>query len=106
MWNKEQFFKKLYPLLDEKHWSLNELTNQAELSSGMIYKWEKYDVEPSLSSLAKISKALEVPLEYFFGEEINDNRKQKISLLTMLSNKLSDNQLDVVIAMVRGLTKE
>ena len=106
MWRDETFFGKLYKPMAQKNWSLNELSNRAGLSSGMIYKWTKKDVEPTVESLIKVAKALEVPVEYFFETEVSDGKRDKIKLLTELAGQLTENQIDVIINMIRGLTRE
>ena len=51
-------------------------------------------------------KALEVPVEYFFETEVSDGKRDKIKLLTELAGQLTENQIDVIINMIRGLTRE
>lgn len=105
MWDNKIFFGKLNILLKEKGWSLCELSIQAGLSSGMIYRWRNQNCVPSMDSLQKVSRALGVPIEYFInGEQINGTRN-KIELLNSLAKKLTDEQLDAVIDVAKILLR-
>lgn len=58
-----------------------------------------------MDSLQKVSRALDVPIEYFInGEQINGMRN-KIELLNSLAKKLTDEQLDAVIDVAKILLR-
>jgi len=38
--------------------------------------------------------------------EVSDGKRDKIMLLTELAGQLTENQIDVIIDMIRGLTRE
>ena len=106
MWDNKIFFDKLNILLKDKGWSLCELSVQAGLSTGMIYRWHNHNQVPTMESLQKISDALEVPIEYFINGEKHDNKNNKVELLKTMAKQLSENQLDVVIEVTKILLRD
>lgn len=54
--------------------SMKELANLTNLSVGFISQVERELTEPSITSLRKIAKALDVAVFYFLVEESNSNR--------------------------------
>lgn len=103
MWDREIFFEKLYMVLKEKNWSLCELSIQAGLSTGMIYRWRNKGVIPSMESLQKISNALQIPLEYLLCSDKKSGRENKVDLICSLARELSESQLDAIICMEKTL---
>lgn len=59
----------------EKDYTLNEISKRTQLSSSYISQLERGLIEPSLSSLRKISEALEVPIYTFLK---NDNKEHVV----------------------------
>lgn len=106
MWDNKVFFEKLDALLKNRGWSLCELSAQAGLSSGMIYRWRNHHQVPSMESLQKISDALGVPVDYFLNNDSSTNHKNKIELLSIMASKLTENQLDAIIEIARILSKD
>lgn len=74
-------------LRKEKGLKISELAEKSSLSSGMISQVERDMVSPSISTLWKITKALDVSIGYFFDEEakadtspvVRRNDRKKIS---------------------------
>jgi transcriptional regulator with XRE-family HTH domain len=64
--------KKIKELRKEKGMSIAELANKSELSAGLISQIERNLVTPSIVSLWKIAKSLEVSVGYFFDEDVKD----------------------------------
>lgn len=60
---------KIRALRTEKKVSISVLAEKAGLSSGLISQIERDMVIPTITTLWKISKALEVNISYFFVEE-------------------------------------
>lgn len=58
----------------EKNMSMKELSDQTGLSTGFISQVERDLTEPSITSLRKISEALEVALFHFFVDEEREER--------------------------------
>lgn len=106
MWDNKIFFEKLNVLLKDRGWSLCELSVQAGLSTGMIYRWRNHNQVPSMESLQKIGDALGVPVDYFLNNDSSTNHKNKIELLSIMASKLTVNQLDAVIEIVRILSRD
>lgn len=106
MWDNKVFFEKLDALLENRGWSLCELSAQAGLSSGMIYRWRNHHQVPSMASLQKISEALRVPVDYFLSNNSSTNYEQKVELLSLMAGKLTENQLDALIEIVRILSSD
>lgn len=106
MWDNKIFFEKLNVLLKDRGWSLCELSVQAGLSTGMIYRWRNHNQVPSMESLQKISDALGVPVDYFLNNDRSTNRDNKVELLSLMARKLTVNQLDAVIEIVRILSRD
>lgn len=106
MWDNKVFFEKLDALLKNRGWSLCELSAQAGLSSGMIYRWRNHHQVPSMASLQKISDALGVPVEYFINGEQKADKTYKVDLLKTMANKLTVNQLDAVIEVTKILLRD
>ena len=106
MWDNKIFFEKLDALIKDRGWSLCELSVQAGLSSGMIYRWRNHNQVPSMESLQKISDALGVPVDYFLNNDSSTNHSNKVELLSFMVSKLTDNQLDAIIEIARILSKD
>lgn len=106
MWDNKIFFEKLDALIKDRGWSLCELSVQAGLSTGMIYRWRNHNQVPSMESLQKISDALGVQVNYFLNNDSSTNHKNKIELLSIMASKLTVNQLDAVIEIVRILSRD
>lgn len=81
---------------------LSQLSGISQSSLGRIIAKESL---PSLITLEKICKALDVTLSQFFREENpKDMTESQIEVLEIW-NHLSANEQEVVIAMLRGLQK-
>ncbi len=57
----------------EKQMSIKDMAEKTGLTSGFISQVERNQTEPSITSLRKISQALEVPVFNFFIDEQNNN---------------------------------
>lgn len=64
----KQIAKKVSDLRSKKNLSLRQLANRSNLSPSLIYQIEHAESAPSLSTLAKLSSALQTNLSYFFEE--------------------------------------
>ena len=53
---------------NQNHLTIAEISNLAEISSGMLSRIERADVSPSIEILEKIAKALGVPIGTFFKD--------------------------------------
>lgn len=81
-----QLGEKIRELRQSKSINLEQLSEMTKLSTGLISQIERDLVGPSVASLWKIAKALEVPIGYFFDEEpkaypiVKKNMRKKILL--------------------------
>jgi transcriptional regulator with XRE-family HTH domain len=64
--------EKIKELRKRQGMSIAELAEKAELSSGLISQIERNIVTPSIVSLWKIAKSLQVSVGYFFDEDIKN----------------------------------
>lgn len=72
--------------------SIKDLSTSTGLTSGFISQVERDQTEPSITSLRKIAKALDVAVFYFFLEEENNTmivRKEKRQKIRFPDSKLS-----------------
>lgn len=60
---------KIKELRKEKDMTITELSEQSDVSAALISQIERNIVNPSIMSLWKIAKSLNVPVGYFFNEE-------------------------------------
>lgn len=62
---------------EEKNMTLEELSKKSGISKGNLSKIENQEIDPKISTLIQISKALEVELEklYESGKNIYENKK-------------------------------
>ncbi len=67
------FGAKIRSIRQEKGLTLNELADKTSLTASYLSQIERNLIDPSLSSLRKISMALEVPLYSFLAEDKRKN---------------------------------
>lgn len=63
-----EFGRKIRELRKQQKLSIEQLAGRAELSSGLISQMERDLITPSVGSLWKVAKALQVHINYFFDE--------------------------------------
>lgn len=63
---------KIKKLRKDKNMSIAELAQKSEVSQGLISQIERDIVTPSIVSLWKIAKSLDVSVGYFFDEELKN----------------------------------
>ena len=68
-----QLGSKIRSLRKEQKISIEQLAQMSELSIGLISQMERDLTVPSVWSLWKVAKALQVHINYFFDEYENDN---------------------------------
>lgn len=75
--------EKIKKLRKEKNMNIADLASMADLSTGLISQIERNLVTPSIVSLWKIAKSLDVSVGYFFEEET----KKDISPVVKKNNR-------------------
>ena len=105
--NYRLILDKIEALRTEKHWTINELAEKADLTSGTIYGWySEARKKPSLEALATVAKALEVPLIWLLSE--NDDEQIKTLLVRELDfhcRDLDEEQIRALIAVAKAFKK-
>ncbi|AZV56201.1 XRE family transcriptional regulator [Clostridium sp. AWRP] len=89
-----KFGFKIRKLRQEKSISIEQLAEMAKLSTGLISQVERNITGPSVTTLWKIAKALNVSMNYFFDEdecEEKDNvvRKDKRKMIILPNSKIT-----------------
>ena len=95
--------KKISDLLAERHWTINELTTQAGLSSGVIYEWYSHKKKPSLQAIEEICKAFGITLSAFFAVTPEEKLTLKQSELLAIGKILNEDRLDILLSLARQL---
>lgn len=75
----------------EQNMSIKEMAERTGLTSGFISQVERNQTEPSITSLRKISEALDVAVFNFFIDEVNNNSVVRKNQRQML--KFPDSHL-------------
>ncbi len=68
--NEINIGKKVQDYRSSKEMSIKKLSELTGITSSMISQIEKNQVNPSINSIKNIANALEIPLFYFFQEEV------------------------------------
>lgn len=99
MINKELLLNRITQLCQERNWSYNQLTTEADLSPGMIYQWysKKRNRKPSFEALDKICGAFKISLSEFFSECKKDRLSCKENRLLGIIEKLDDKEVDLIL---------
>lgn len=92
---------KIEKLIEAKKVNKTRLAEQIGVSRDTVYNWTDDNIK--ISTLSKISDALEVPIGYFFGEagEINTDWKAKSAFYKDLYEKAQRNNDALVYAIER-----
>lgn len=102
--------KSLQKLLDEKDINVNELSKMINVSNQTLYSIIKRDnMKIDFEILLKICKALNVSVDYFYSDYIDD----KITTLTPKQQELyntlikfDDDKINLAIRILRSLLDE
>lgn len=94
--------EKLRAVRQERHMSLRELADRAEISASMLSQIETGKVFPSVRSLYSIASALTVSVDYFFPE-LSNNNSSPASLVVSAADELTASEMRD--AKVRGATE-
>jgi len=104
---------KIRQVRESKGISIKEVSQKTNLSSSFISQAERDLVSPSIASLREIAKALNVPIFYFFDDDINGhvvrkNNRRKFSMpdskitYELLSPDLNREMEIVLITLAKG----
>lgn len=87
---------KIRDLRQSKNITIEKLAGKTGLSLGLVSQIERELVSTSVASLWKISKALEVPIAYFFDEEQKESkivRKENRKKIILPNSKITYEML-------------
>lgn len=62
------FGERLKEIRTEKHLKQTDIAKLLNVSANTVHAWETDKQEPSMTTLLKLSKILEVSLDYLFGK--------------------------------------
>ncbi len=98
---------KINALIERRHWSINELTERAGLSGGVIYEWYGKKKQPSLRALEAVCNACEITLGEFFSSTPEECENELQVKLLSVSKQLSvGNQRNLLVLAEAMLAQE
>ncbi len=102
---ESNFSKKLKKIMFEKGFTQKDLAEKLGVSQAFISSWQVGKRNPKLSSMKKISKALNIPVDYFFESSDETNDKKNIKILQLekenLELKLRISELEKTLAELK-----
>ncbi|HYE82004.1 MAG TPA: XRE family transcriptional regulator [Clostridia bacterium] len=102
---------KIRELRQQNEMTLNELAEKTQFTASYLSQIERELVDPSLSSLRKISNVFGVPVHYFLADETQDHvlikagQRKKLDLpnssiiyefITPIADKSSKTRMDII----------
>ena len=99
------YTEKINHYLQVKHWSLFELSQQADISAATIYEWFSNKKRPSLTNISKFCNAFNISLAQFFAETSNEYTTATLSELLQLCKDLSNDEVDAILQIAKHLNK-
>jgi len=93
---------KIRSIRQEKGLTLNELADKTDLTASYLSQIERNLIDPSLSSLRKISLALEVPLYSF----LTDKKKQNVLIKADKRKKLELPNSSIVYEFITPMAAD
>lgn len=103
--NKQWILNRIDELRTERNLTKNALNEDANFCTGMIYQWYNTSRYPSLPKLAEICSVMGVSLSQFFAESNEEQLTAKQAELVSLIKDFSNDELDLVITLVKNLIK-
>lgn len=103
-WDAEQFYQRLEELLKERNLSMNSLMTMIEGSPSLLYELKRKDYIPKLKTICEICDALEINLHEFF--EVKHDQTAEQRAVTSLTKKLSQEEIKIVISLLKIITEK
>ena len=89
------------------NWTINELAERAELTSGTIYGWySKARKKPSLEALAAVAKAFDISVLRLLTQSPEEERSSLVSELASVCDDLSDRMVQSLIVVAKTMRDE
>lgn len=101
---QEVFVSALKTALETQNMTISELCEKTELDIDTCNQYLAGEHEPSLEHLVRLSKALDVSIDYLLGQVPNTSPAEK-KLLNAFSKLTEDNQ-DIIIGKTKELLRE
>lgn len=95
------FGKKLKAARKAIKLSITNLSKQTNISESMLRYYERDEKNPSMKNLVNISKALNVPISYFVGDELEAD--DKLNIVKSITEKLG---IGMGFYSLKNLTKD
>lgn len=110
MKHEKASFNVLNKIQDERQkrgWTEYTLAKNSELSQSTISSWYRKDLEPSLASLEKVCSGFGITLSQFFtSDEYTSGLSQEQTELLNMWEKLSPEQRESLLSLLRSFQKE
>lgn len=101
---QEVFVSTLKDVLEAQNMTISELCEKTEIDIDTCNQYLAGEHEPSLEHLVRLSKALDVSIDYLLGQVPNTSPAEK-KLLNAFENLSEDNQ-DIIIGKTKELLRE
>lgn len=103
----KQFGSKVKEYRNIANYSLEKLAELCNCSTQTIWGIESGYNAPSFNTMDAISKALNVPIIYFFNfdTDVQTNINEKEFVFNKLFNKMNDNDKDFILRIMYALKK-
>lgn len=101
---QEVFVSALKTALETQNMTISELCEKTEIDIDTCNQYLAGEHEPSLEHLVRLSKALDVSIDYLLGQVPNTSPAEK-KLLNAFSKLTEDNQ-DIIIGKTKELLRE
>lgn len=101
---QEVFVSALKDTLETQNMTISELCEKTEIDIDTCNQYLAGEHEPSLEHLVRLSKALDVSIDYLLGQVPNTSPAEK-KLLNAFSKLTEDNQ-DIIIGKTKELLRE
>lgn len=92
---------------EKRNWTEYALAKNSDISQSTISTWYRKKLQPSVASIEKICKGLDITLAQFFSYESQDNMltESQQHILELWKN-LNEHQKNSVIALLEAFQKK
>ena len=99
-WTSERFFERLEFFLASRHWSMQRLAQEADVSISSLYMMRTRRTLPSFFTLCAICDALDITVSKFLNYE--PDSPNRLFIVHSLS-KLPESTVEVIAALIELL---
>ena len=101
---QKTFVSALKDALETQNMTVSELCEKAEIDTDTCNQYLSGEHEPSLEHLVRLSKALDVSIDYLLGQVPNTSPAEKKLLNAFV--KLNEDNQDIIIGKTKELLRE